>query len=172
MFAVAPENLASCSVQGNDRAACSCRGVEHSTYHQGCGFEAIFRRRPEVICLESPSQLKLIEVAGIDLLEGRIACVAEVTTVGGPLGICRYRLRCWWGAGGFYRAEVVRQVLDDVLKVRLAAAGSAAAHGLNRALPTSVSSPGLGGNIQRMARAADTFERFFARSLRQLLRCA
>ena len=97
MFAVAPKDLAGCSIQRNDCAARSRGCIENPACHQGCGFKSIFRRGPEVIGLESPGQLKLIKVAGIDLIEGRIAPVAQVTAVGSPLRIrgCRLCLcRC------------------------------------------------------------------------------
>ena len=51
------------------------------------------RLRPEAVGLEAPRDLEATEIAGVDLVERRVARVAEIAAVGGPLAAGRAALR-------------------------------------------------------------------------------
>src|SRR5262245_16633015 len=60
--------------------------------HQRRRFEIELRPRTEVLGLESPRDLELVEIAGIDLVERRVAGVGEIAAIRCPLAVLRARL--------------------------------------------------------------------------------
>ena len=83
VLAVHPQQLAGRGVQGDHRAPRAGRRKQPAVDHQRRRLEVEFRPRPEVVGLESPGDLELAEVAGVDLVERRrSAC-------------CRDRRRKW-----------------------------------------------------------------------------
>ena len=64
-------------------------GVHNTADHQRRRLEPVLRLRPEVVGLESPRNLEVIEVTAVDLVERRVACVGEIRSVARPLPIGR-----------------------------------------------------------------------------------
>ena len=52
------------------------RGVDRAFDHDGCAFELVLGARTQVIGLETPGHFELAEVAGVDLVEGRVLAAA------------------------------------------------------------------------------------------------
>src|SRR5262249_5129447 len=87
IFAVHPQHLACGGIESNHRATRSCRDEQGPVDHQGSSFILIFRPRPERIRLESPGDLELVEVLGIDLIEWRVSRAAGIAAIRAPLPI-------------------------------------------------------------------------------------
>src|SRR5262249_11974944 len=73
--------------------------IDDAFHHQRRRLELVLRPRPEVVCLEPPGDLKLVEIAGVDLIERRVPVVPDVAAVAAPLavlraGLPRYRREC------------------------------------------------------------------------------
>ena len=83
--AKAPKNFAIGGVQCHHAAARSGCRVEHTINHQGRGLKAVFGVGTEIVSLKYPSQFQIGEIGRVDLLQGRIACVPKIASVGGPL---------------------------------------------------------------------------------------
>ncbi len=84
---VHPEHLSRPGVERNHRATRARCGVEDPIHHERCRLELVLRERAEVVGLEGPGNLKLIEIRSVNLRERRIACVPEVAAVGGPFSV-------------------------------------------------------------------------------------
>ena len=69
--------------------------VEYSTPldHQRRRLEVELRPRAERVGLEPPGDFELVEVVRVDLIERRVARVAEIAAVGPPLAVRRAVLR-------------------------------------------------------------------------------
>jgi hypothetical protein len=61
------------------------RGIEDAVGHEWGGLKIGFRTRPEAVGLETPRDLKLAEVASVDLIKRRVVRIAEVRAVGAPI---------------------------------------------------------------------------------------
>jgi hypothetical protein len=88
-FLVHPEQLARCRIERDDRAARPGRRVDDATSHQRRRFELELRSRTEVLGLESPCNLELVEVTRVDLVKRRVARVGEISAVGRPFAVSR-----------------------------------------------------------------------------------
>ena len=71
VHAVHPLQLAGLRVERHDRAARAAGRVEHALDHQRRAFELVLGTRAEVVGLEAPGDFELVEVGGVDLIEGR-----------------------------------------------------------------------------------------------------
>ena len=87
--AIDPELLAGRSIQRRDGAACTARRVEHAVDDDRRTLESILRGRAQVRDAVAPRNLERAEVAGVDLLERRIARVTQIAAVGGPFAVAR-----------------------------------------------------------------------------------
>ena len=88
-----PEQLAVAGVERDDGAARARRRVDDAVDHQRRRLKIELAIRPEAIGLEAPRDLEAIEVARVDLVERRVARVAEIAAVGRPLAARRAALR-------------------------------------------------------------------------------
>src|SRR5262249_9189543 len=68
-FAVYPKLLASGRIQCDDSAPAAAGRVEDAVDHQRSAFVLKLRPRPQIVGLEAPGDLQLVEVAGVDLIE-------------------------------------------------------------------------------------------------------
>ena len=85
--AVRPDQLAGPAVERDDRSARAAGRVEHALDHQRRAFELVLGARAEVVGLEPPGDLELVEVRGVDLVERRVAPAPEVGGVVRPLAV-------------------------------------------------------------------------------------
>ena len=95
-LAVHPHQLAGRRVERHHRPPRPGGRVHDATHHQRRGLELIFGPGTEAFGLESPRDLQLAEIVRGDLIERRIARVAEVGAVGRPLALLRARLAGNW----------------------------------------------------------------------------
>src|SRR5439155_17708236 len=79
-------------IERDNRAPRAGGRVENAVGHERRPFEVELRARTETVGLEPPGDLELAEVAGVDLIEGRIAPVRDVSAVAAPLVFLRARL--------------------------------------------------------------------------------
>src|SRR5207237_9704575 len=89
--AVRPDYLAGLAVEGDHRAARAAGGVEDAFDRQRRPFELELGTRSEIVGLEPPRDLELIEVAGVDLIERRVAGAVDVGRVVRPVAVLRRR---------------------------------------------------------------------------------
>src|SRR5579883_1286663 len=80
-----PVDLAGSAVQGDHGTARAARSVQGSIDRQRCAFQLVFWSRPEVISLKAPRYFQLVEVRGIDLIEGHILAALQVGGVVRPI---------------------------------------------------------------------------------------
>ena len=88
-LAVHPHQLAGRRVECHDRAARPGRRIHDALDHQRRRLELVLRPWSEALGLEAPGDFQLAEVVGVDLIERRVARVAEVGAVGRPLAVLR-----------------------------------------------------------------------------------
>ena len=89
--AVRPDQLAGPAVERDDRAARAGGRVEHALDRERRAFELVLGARAEVVGLEAPRDLELVEVGGVDLIERRVPGAAHVGRVVGPVAVLRAR---------------------------------------------------------------------------------
>ena len=70
--AVRPDHLAGLAVERDDRSARAAGRIEHALDRERRPFELVFGPRTEVVGLEAPRDLELVEVRRVDLIERRI----------------------------------------------------------------------------------------------------
>ena len=92
VFAVHPQQFASCGVERHDRSPRARRRIDNAVRHQGRRFIIEFRTGAQRIGLEAPRHLQLVEVVLIDLVERRVLGVGEVTAPGSPFAGLRASL--------------------------------------------------------------------------------
>ncbi len=85
--AVRPNEFAGLGVERNHRAPRAGGRVEHAPDHDRRAFEFVFRIGPEIVGLEPPRDLQLVEVGCIDLIERRIAAEAQVSAIAWPFAV-------------------------------------------------------------------------------------
>jgi hypothetical protein len=68
-----PDQFARLCVQRDNVAPRANRCIEHAANFKRRRFKSVFRSRSEIVGLETPGDLKIIEVRGADLIERRIA---------------------------------------------------------------------------------------------------
>ncbi len=95
---VDPQQLAVGGIERDDRAARAGRGVDDAVDHQRRRLEIELAIGPEAIGLEAPRHFEPAEVAGVDLLERRVARVAEIAAVRPPFAAGGAALPCASGA--------------------------------------------------------------------------
>ena len=61
--------------------------VHHAVDHERRAFQLVFGARAQVVGLEAPGDFELAEVGRVDLIERRVAVVAQVAGVGRPLAV-------------------------------------------------------------------------------------
>src|SRR6185503_17684913 len=88
-FAVDPEHLAGGRIERDDSTARPGRGIDDATRFQRRRFEIELRSGTEVLGLEPPRHLELVEIAGVDLIQRSVARVGEIAAVGRPLAAFR-----------------------------------------------------------------------------------
>src|SRR3982074_2827402 len=66
--------------------------VQNALDRQRCAFELVLGARPEVVGLEPPRHLELVEVRSVDLIERRVARAVHVGGVVGPVAVPGRRL--------------------------------------------------------------------------------
>src|SRR5437667_8345691 len=59
----------------------------------GVAFEFVLRPVAEIVGLDAPSNFQIVEVAGVDLVQGPIATSCQISGVGRPLGVLGSKLR-------------------------------------------------------------------------------
>ena len=84
---VHPQQLARRRVRRNRRPPQPGRRVHDAVDHQRRRLEVVLRRRAEVVRLQPPGHLQLVEVPGRDLVERRVARVRDVAAVAPPLAV-------------------------------------------------------------------------------------
>ena len=62
--------------------------------HQRRRLEVVFRPRAQAVGLEPPRDLEVVEVVAVDLVERRVAGVAEIAAIGRPFAVARAGLPC------------------------------------------------------------------------------
>ncbi len=82
-----PQQFAGGCIQRDHRTARARSGVEDAIDHQRRAFQLEFRTVAEVVGLESPGDLEFVEIGGVDLIERRVAKIAEVAGIGWPLSV-------------------------------------------------------------------------------------
>src|SRR4029077_3069986 len=65
--------------------------VQNAFDHEGGAFQLVLREGTEIVGLESPGNLELVEVRGVDLIQWRVPCPFQISAVNGPLAVCRAR---------------------------------------------------------------------------------
>ena len=83
--AVGPQQLARAGVERRHRAARAGRRVDDAVHHQRRRLELVLGDRAEIVRLEPPGDLQLVEVPRVDLVERGVARMAEVAAVRRPL---------------------------------------------------------------------------------------
>ena len=91
--AVHPEVLAGGRVERHDRAPAAGGGVEHAVDDERRRLQVVVGARTQVPGLVAPDDLQVAEVAGVDLIERRVARRAEVSRPRAPLAAGRAVLR-------------------------------------------------------------------------------
>ena len=91
--AVHPEHLAGRRVERHHRLARPAGRIHHAVDHQRRRLEAVLRHGAEVVRLEPPRHFQIAEVLRGDLIERRVAGVAEIAAVGAPFAAGRAVLR-------------------------------------------------------------------------------
>src|SRR6185503_9663440 len=81
--------LACGRVERDDGAAGARRRVDDPARHQRSGFEVELGPRTEVLGLEPPRDLELVEIVRVDLVERGVPGVGEIAAVGRPLPVFR-----------------------------------------------------------------------------------
>src|SRR5262249_48802926 len=76
------------SIQRNYGAPRSRRRIHHAIDEERRSFEHVLRPWPERVGLESPRDFELIEIFGVDPVQGRIACIAQIAAGSAPLAAC------------------------------------------------------------------------------------
>ena len=72
-------------------------GVQHAVHHERRRLVVRLRAGAEIVGLEAPRHFQAVEVAGVDLIQRRVARAGEIRTVGRPvagggwLSVCRRR---------------------------------------------------------------------------------
>ena len=89
--AVRPDQLTAAAVERDDGAAGPGGRVEHAPDRERGAFELVLGARAEVVGLEAPRDLELVEVGGVDLIERRVPGAAHVGRVVGPVAVLRAR---------------------------------------------------------------------------------
>src|SRR5579883_1382498 len=87
--AVRPNQLAGFSIQRDDRTARASSGVENTIDGQRGAFQFVFGPRAEIVGLEAPRRLELVEVGGVDLIQRRILGALLVGCVIRPVAFGR-----------------------------------------------------------------------------------
>ncbi len=85
--AVRPDHLAGLAVERDDRSARAAGGVENPLDRQRRPFEFVLGARAEVVGLEPPGDLELVEVRSVDLVERRVTGALHVGGVVGPVAV-------------------------------------------------------------------------------------
>ena len=100
-IAVHPQQLTRARVERHHRAARAAGRVEHAANHQRRAFELELGARAQAVGLEPPRDFELVEVVGVDLIEGRVLRAAEIGGVVRPLAVLRRGgLPCLAGKAG------------------------------------------------------------------------
>src|SRR5262249_1408411 len=89
--AVRPDELTGFAVERDHRPSRAGSGVEHAMDGERRPFELELGARAEIVGLEAPRHLELVEVARVDLIERRVLRPAEVGGVGDPIPVFRAR---------------------------------------------------------------------------------
>src|SRR5882762_7205764 len=69
MLTVDPKQFTGGRVKSDDRAARSSSGVQNAVHHERRAFEFVLQPVAEIIGLDAPRNFKIIEVAGVDLIQ-------------------------------------------------------------------------------------------------------
>ena len=88
-----PEQLAVAGVERDDGAARARRRVNDTVDHERRRLKIELAVRPQAVGLEPPRDLETTEIAGVDLVERRVARVAEIAAVGRPFATGSAALR-------------------------------------------------------------------------------
>ena len=87
--AVRPHHLARPSVERDDRSPRAAGRVENAFDRERRAFELVLGPRAQVVGLEPPRDLELVEVARVDLVERRVARAVHVGRVVRPVAVLR-----------------------------------------------------------------------------------
>jgi hypothetical protein len=87
--AVHPDHLAGLAVERDHVAPRAGSRVEHTPNRQRCAFELVLGKGSEIIGLEAPRHLELVEVRCGDLVERRVLGASNVRRVVEPVPIFR-----------------------------------------------------------------------------------
>ena len=85
VLAVHPLHLAGGGIERDDRASRAGGRVEPATDHQRRRLEVELGPRSEVVGLEPPRHLEVVEVVLVDLIERLVARARQIGAVGAPL---------------------------------------------------------------------------------------
>jgi hypothetical protein len=88
---VCPDQLAGAAVERDHRAARAGGGVEHAADGERRPFQLELRARAEIIGLEAPRDLELVEVRRVDLIERRVFRAVYIRRVVRPVAVLRAR---------------------------------------------------------------------------------
>ncbi len=88
-----PQQFARRRVDGNGVPPRTNRGVKHAVDHQRRSLKVVIGADAEDIRLESPGDLQLAEIPGVDLIVRDIARATQIAAVGAPFSALRARLR-------------------------------------------------------------------------------
>ena len=95
--AVRPDQFTGASVERDDGSACARGRIEHASDRERSAFELELGARAEVVGLEAPRDLELVEVGRVDLIERRILRAPHVRRVVRPVAVSGARHRAALG---------------------------------------------------------------------------
>ena len=81
---VDPVHFACLRVERDYGFAVAAGGIDHAAHHQRRAFQFVFRAGTHVVCFETPRYFKVVEVGGINLIEGQVFAPPDVRSVPGP----------------------------------------------------------------------------------------
>src|SRR5262249_28050337 len=82
-----PDQLTSVRFERNNRSARSSSRVEDAINHQRRALQFVFGPSTQVVGLETPRYLELVEIVGVNLIERRIASAGQIAGVVWPIAI-------------------------------------------------------------------------------------
>src|SRR6516225_6983206 len=82
-----PDQLAGLRIERDHGTPGAARGVDDAIDHERRAFQFVLRERAEVVGLEAPRNLELIEVRPFNLVERPVPASPYVSRIGCPLGV-------------------------------------------------------------------------------------
>ncbi len=93
VLSMKPEKLAGSGIEGHNVAARSGCGVKDAVRHERRAFHIRFGPGTQILGMESPGEMQLVEITCVNLTERRVFRVSQIGAVGMPFAVLRASLR-------------------------------------------------------------------------------